>query len=581
MTNFIAPPIVYLSHNYPESEANQGREFVVNCHYISLTSSEVYLYHNGELLESRNSRQSSELVYLNKKFDLNDVGTYKCVVDNGIEQISKEFKIDIRLAPIVNVEPKSITVKREGMINLTCEISNIREESTIFWKNDHKVIKEVQNFNQKTLVDTLELKVNENDDKKNITCEIKDGYFEEFSSSELSVQYPPKFKTGISETQTAKRSFDIGKDEELRCETEENPEGNVNWFFYKEINPDNRTDLNHTSKIYKINEFTQKKRGHYVCEVENLLGKVSKDFKVLSRPVDKPNINTNTRIVVNEGEILKLKCSCEDCLPIINKNFWIKKSQNASSDKYYGKQYIENIEEYRADKFTTTLFYKNRHVATESDIGYYNCTLENKLGSDSKLIYVVVQSKPKFINILGDGRKIDLKIEINDFKDLNLTSSSYGVPQPYITIYKDDEVISKSSNLLIKRENLKNVKGNYTFESRNSLGLIYKSVEIDVKIPPRVMKNHKRFHKITLEKDSEDTIELYCDIEGFPEPKFQWSFNEKLMKDSFVYQITDEKYLKFILSKETKGNYICSGNNGISDGASINFEVLMNGEFVI
>lgn len=569
-----APPDVHLSHNYPTSLANQRREFVIRCRFISLTRSNVKLYHNETLLKSEDRRQSGEMVMLISKFDVDNVGSYKCVVNNGIGENSSEFKIDIRLAPVVKVEPNSMTVKEGNMIKLKCEISGIREESVVLWKNHNKVIKEILKVNEKSVIDYLEIKVSEYDHRQNVSCEIKDGFFEVSAEAEISVEYPPKFRTGISSELNTRETFDIGKEVKLECDTDENPEGTVKWSYYKDANYNvTFKNLNHSTKVYEIPEFNKTMRGNYVCEVENKHGKAKKQIKVLARPVSKPFIERISKVIVNESETLMLECSCTDCLPITN-NYWLDPYEKSIS-----KTRINNTEENKADKFTSTLYYKGLRKAKQEDSGLYKCYFQNKEGDDLKSIHVVVQYKPTDIVILANGNYVNLKYEINDFKDFEINCSSPAIPQSKITILKNGQIISENAKLIFKREDIMNAIGDYQFISENELGSISREIEIDVKIPPKIMRKlEKKGEKVA--KNESEIIELFCDIDGIPRPEIEWKFEKNELNEN--HEISkDGKTLRFVLNEKTRGTYQCIGDNGLTKTSAISFFVNMNGENLI
>ena len=117
---------------------------------------------------------------------------------------------------------------------------------------------------------------------KTITCQAKCGDFLITSDSFISVNFPPTF-IDKEESKTFALKITHGSDVDLQCQTEENPQGDISWFFTPK-NGDGRRNIEHAEKTLKLEWMTEDKEGEYDCQVENSLGRVKRSFTVVDIP---------------------------------------------------------------------------------------------------------------------------------------------------------------------------------------------------------------------------------------------------------------------------------------------------------
>ena len=115
---------------------------------------------------------------------------------------------------------------------------------------------------------------------KTITCEVQSGDFLLTNSSMIFVQYPPKL---VDERESIKLKITHGDGFMLNCETIENPEGFITWFYTNDITKLRKNVLNN-QRFLKIEKMDESKQGEYECSVENSIGLISRSFKVADYP---------------------------------------------------------------------------------------------------------------------------------------------------------------------------------------------------------------------------------------------------------------------------------------------------------
>lgn len=544
--------------NSTSQRANQYSEFQINCQYKSQSSVNVSIFFNGNKQVNKTSSQSSNLIMIIPHFDIENVGTYKCFVQSSSGEASAETEIGIRLAPFVSVNPKLLNTVHSRKPIIHCQVTGAEDEYTLIWKSSHRVLKTITNINNAHFTDSISIDNPKVHHKQNITCEIHDKLFRVFDETQVFVEFPPMFTTGVSENLYTKRIFDIGKSYELGCITSENPPAtSVEWFFYEHNGVMSKKLLNITEKVYKLDVFNDNMRGSYLCVIKNYLGTATKTFEILSRPKSPPQIIAENFIVAKSGDTANLMCTCKDCLPIeLSSVFWMKRS------KFIKENLWENEEDSLFDEFKTVLKLKN---LTINDSGYYQCNMANRLKKSSTFIELEVHAAPVSISLRVQGKSSGTKKKIKSFVDVTIFCSSDGSPEPEITFYKNDEQIRKGvSSITIQKENIPVASGLYRCVASNYLGKVEKNIKLNYEIPPKFDNEAD----VIIAKDEGRPIILDCRADGYPSPTIFWFQNERLIEI-----FGNNKTVKILLSKSSEGKYACEASNGIGKSIIKRFTV--------
>ena len=118
--------------------------------------------------------------------------------------------------------------------------------------------------------------------RKTIRCQAKCGDFIITSDSLIFVNFPPKFIDKV-ESITFTVTVTHGSKVDLQCQTDENPQGDISWFFNPK-NGEDRRNIEHAEKTLSLERMTGDLEGQYDCVIENSLGRVKRSFTVMSYP---------------------------------------------------------------------------------------------------------------------------------------------------------------------------------------------------------------------------------------------------------------------------------------------------------
>lgn len=73
-------------------------------------------------------------------------GKYFCIAENDAGKVSKDVKIGIKLAPLVEVVPNSIEVNKGEPVTLECKVTNSDLDHSIVWTDEFGFTPETVKF---------------------------------------------------------------------------------------------------------------------------------------------------------------------------------------------------------------------------------------------------------------------------------------------------------------------------------------------------------------------------------------------------------------------------------------------------
>lgn len=397
------------------------------------------------------------------------------------------------------------------------------------------------------------------------------------------MSFPPKF---VAQHDSELKVIH-GSEHVLSCETDENPKGAISWFFTSKESNDKR-QIQHFRHHLTLDKMSKGKEGTYECLIENSIGRVKRSFEVLEYPKGNKNyfqflgiqnffhfhslgppkvLLDKDVIIVNETDSIDLVCETKNSLPITN-HTWFNDNLN-----HYE---IIVVEDESQDVFKNVLRIAD---IDESDNGSFECFLENKAGNDKKTFELLVQTAPKIDSILIKNfdleNEVDEAINVVEHDNVTLDCIADGFPIPDITWYKDQEELRLSNDYSIIIDSiLEHNAGRYQCVARNLLGMVTKSFDIKVNVPPKTESLRENMVKVI----ENDKITLNCDVKATPAPKISWFVNENPATGRFALS-HDNKSLTFDALLTDSGVYSCKGVNDFGE-VSINFTLLVFGELM-
>lgn len=129
----------------------------------------------------------------------------------------------------------------------------------------------------------MEFVASRDDHKSTITCQARCRDFLISNHVSVSVNFPPKF---LDREETENFSLKVTHGQEkttLSCETEENPQGEINWFF-KPKDSEEKKKIQSFDKKLVLEQMNEEMEGEYECTVENSLGRVKRSFMIKDYP---------------------------------------------------------------------------------------------------------------------------------------------------------------------------------------------------------------------------------------------------------------------------------------------------------
>lgn len=418
---------------------------------------------------------------------------------------------------------------------------------------------------------------------KTITCEVQSGDFLLTNSSLVLVQYPPKF---VDERESIKLKVTHGDDFMLNCQTFENPEGSVTWF-YTANGSKLRKNIQNNHRILQIDQMDESKQGEYECFVENTIGRVSRSFKVADYPKRKlfssfgfsiifnhfnlitgpPKILMDRDvIIVNETDAIDLVCESFNSLPINNFSWF-----NENSNHY--ERFV--IKDEKNDVFKSVL---RINEIDESDNGSFECILANEAGEDKFSFELLVQTVPKIDAIMmkktGFEEEVENEVSVIVNDDVTIDCITDGFPTPDIRWFKDqDEIMNESNGTAFRIHQVQEDEdGKYQCLATNILGSTTKVISLTVNVPPKTASLDTTT-KTVLENNN---LSLICDVYAKPAPQINWTINGKPVEG--MNRITISKDRKMLTRHNViltdSGTFTCTGINGFGN-VSINYNVLV------
>jgi Immunoglobulin domain len=273
-------------------------------------------------------------------------------------------------------------------------------------------------------------------------------------------------------------------------------------------------------------------------------------------------------IIVNETEAIDLVCESFNSLPMTNHS-WINENLN----------HYESIvfKDETKDVFKTVLRISE---IDESDNASFECFLANEAGEDKITFELLVQTAPKIDSILiktSNGRQSYVEDEVSVLENDEITFDCVidGFPTPEVTWFKGQDeqpIAGNESSITIENVQESNA-GNYRCLAKNVLGLVVKSFQLRVNVPPKVENLPQNLIKAV----ENEKVTLNCDFHGNPKPTISWFANDKpAVENESFHILRNNKTFEFEAKLTDSGVFTCLGINEFGS-FSINFTVLILG----
>ncbi|XP_063418146.1 hemicentin-1-like [Mytilus trossulus] len=206
---------------------------------------------------------------------------------------------------------------------------------------------------------------------------------------------------------------------------------------------------------------------------------------------------------------------------------------------------------------------------TTADSGMYICTARNEVGTDVKVIRLIVKAKP---GILHTGPVIHTlsTVKVDYYTDAVLVCNVTGFPTPTVTWKYGNKLLLTSGNIMVVHNVTNTTTGQYTCIATNDVGTSQVNIFLEVTydtpkivIPPRtafVMIGQS--HNFT------------CVATGHPKPSLTWSYKtfaqESALLPSHQLHQGGQVLTLFALKTLESGTLTCAAENAFGvDRASV------------
>jgi len=168
--------------------------------------------------------------------------------------------------------------------------------------------------------------------------------------------------------------------------------------------------------------------------------------------------------------------------------------------------------------------------------------------------------------LLKDDDEIEINesFEILEGDSMTIECIADGLPIPEVSWFKDTNLLSSKSIISISNVSISD-EGDFECEAKNLLGVVTKTVHLDVNFPPRREKDIETAFTVIEGREAS----LNCNLIGKPVPEISWLFNSKDIEANDKFEIVG-KTLKFTAEPDDSGIYKCVGVNAFGN-ATIQF----------
>ncbi|XP_026224665.1 neural cell adhesion molecule L1.2 isoform X3 [Anabas testudineus] len=263
----------------------RGQTVELECIVQGLPTPDVmWLRKDGELFESRTTKDMFDRRLRFNNISESDAGEYQCRANNSQGKITHTYTVIVEAAPYWLKEPVSQLYAPGETVRLDCQADGI-PTPTISWTVNGLPLPATEKESRHTLTASGSLILNEVKFKDTAIyqCRASNKHGTILTNTNVYVvELPPQILTEDGNTYT----FAEGQKALLECETFGSPKPQVKWMNngYSTLLADPRVNLL-TNGGLEISNVTHDDEGFYTCSVQNTNLSISAELEVLNRTV--------------------------------------------------------------------------------------------------------------------------------------------------------------------------------------------------------------------------------------------------------------------------------------------------------
>uniref|UniRef100_A0A3B5LKZ5 Hemicentin 1 n=1 Tax=Xiphophorus couchianus TaxID=32473 RepID=A0A3B5LKZ5_9TELE len=476
---------------------------------------------------------------------VSDTGRYTCVAVNAGGEQQKEY--DLRVyPPNIKGEEVNATVMLGGPVELHCH-SDAVPPPTLLWRKDGRPI-----FRKPGLIVSADgslLKVDnaQLQDTGRYTCEATNIAGKTEKNYNLIVWAPSiRGSEEVSPMTVIEGSFTT-----LLCESSGIPPPSLTWMKDYTLKPDQRLRVLSGGRQLQISSAEKTDTGSYSCTASSAAGTTSKEYSLqVYRPSIGRSEDDSNDVTVTKGRGVTLHCPAEGVpQPTVT---WLKDGRPIE-DQHGAKVLNEG----------RVLQIKDAKV---SDTGRYTCIAVNVAGQADIKHDVSVHVPPVITGQVQFPENVSVVLK----NPASLNCEASGIPLPSISWLKDGRPVKATSLVrIVSGRSLRLLHtavedaGRYTCVVANSAGEERKNFDLDILVPPSIVKEGTVMD--TKVRESQN-ITLTCEASN-PPPEIKWLKDGQLLVPDRRQQIAS--YGRFLQIFEAHvadtGRYSCVASNSAGE----------------
>ncbi|XP_041969613.1 hemicentin-2-like [Aricia agestis] len=476
-------------------------------------------YHNNTALQFDSNVEIPEVdsSIVIKRVDFENLGNYRCVAENGYENITVTGNLEVRglEAPSIVKEVRNIVAKKGETLSFTCRVIQGKPKPSLKWeyKNSSKFTSAPKNIING---DRIDIKSVNKEHAGLYRCTAENVIGIDTWDLKLNVQYPPEHNKSRSSALEGPLSMKVGSQTTLSCEFHANPMPIVVWTKNsKPLAFSNRIFLKDNGDLVLENA-SETDSGIYTCNATNSVGSSHKNFtvNVFMAPIITVR-GSELEVEVLEGQLVELPCAAAGVpAPHIH---WVHNGQRVVQPR-------KRIDESGL-----------RFIANLTDFGEYSCIATNEHGA-ATLNYTVFVWVAPFIK--GVSKEM-LNVRVGD--NVSLECDAVGFPVPEVLWeFQNNLLTENSSNIFFNDVGDLSIhgasaaqEGVYACVAQNIARTATKIFHVHIIEAPQFITESRSEPYVASTADS--ALTLTCRAAGRPAPYVYW------IKDGY-YLDKDSRY---------------------------------------
>jgi hemicentin len=510
---------------------------------------EIYPEHNHDLQILGNGRRLEI-----SSADIADTGRYKCVAKNTAGMIEREYNLHVWIP--ARIDSSDTISNPEVIVNQTiilhCPASGVPEPDVEWFRDDEPVDEDIHDIKILDRGWRLKIKNAEMSHTGRYTCVAKNIAGESEKIYDLNVLVVPYIERADV---VLSPKVIINKTVVINCPAGGIPLPEIVW----QKNGENLDPVLHPNiqvmsggRQLRITSAAISDSGRYRCIATNKAGNDNLDFQLsvhIPVSIDRSKLDHYPTVIVNQSKIL-------EC-PVIGipppKITWF---MNSEPIEFENMPHISLRNEGRKLEIIS---------AQVSDIGLYECLVENEAGTD-QVSYDLKVFVPPTINLFTSTTSnpdivIGQTVVINCHVD--------GVSQPRIQWLHNGQPLDESSSryrILDDGQQLEIFQtevedaGRYTCIAKNEAGIVDRDFDLNVLVPPTIDSTNLELRPKVIKGK---VITLNCPVQGIPFPNITWLKDDEpvIESEKIRYLLTGRQLEISIAEESDSAKYTCSATN--------------------